>query len=316
MHVVSDGGTRPYRVHFRDPSFTNLQADRRDVRGRQIADVIAARRLASTPSWVGWTADMALTDSTRRAQLELRARSSRATRSRARRCCRCCTWCRPRRATSRPTASSSCAELLGLTTAEVAAVATFYTMYKRRPVGDYHVGVCTNTLCAVMGGDADLRRAQGAPRRRHTTRRTDDGKVTLEHIECNAACDYAPVVMVNWEFFDNQTPESAKQLVDDLRAGQPVDRGRRRRSARSRGCSPASDGSPTRASTRPVTSPGWSATSGDRAGDEVAGRPGKPSATLRRPCEPASSHDAPATRQADRDDAHRRHPARRTEACS
>ncbi|MDQ1541264.1 MAG: NADH-quinone oxidoreductase subunit, partial [Actinomycetota bacterium] len=48
---------------------------------------------------------------------------------------------------------------------------------------------------------------------------TDDGKVTLEHIECNAACDYAPVVMVNWEFFDNQTVESAKELVDQLRAG-------------------------------------------------------------------------------------------------
>ena len=51
---------------------------------------------------------------------------------------------------------------------------------------------------------------------------TDDGKVTLEHIECNAACDFAPVVMVNWEFFDNQTPESTKQLVDDLRDGKPV----------------------------------------------------------------------------------------------
>src|SRR5262249_8860561 len=51
---------------------------------------------------------------------------------------------------------------------------------------------------------------------------TPDGKVLLEHVECNAACDYAPVVMVNWEFFDNQTPESARQLVDDLRAGNPV----------------------------------------------------------------------------------------------
>src|SRR4029079_5862089 len=47
-----------------------------------------------------------------------------------------------------------CAELLGLSTAEVAAVVSFYTMYKRHPVGRYHVGVCTNTLCAVMGGDA------------------------------------------------------------------------------------------------------------------------------------------------------------------
>jgi NADH-quinone oxidoreductase subunit E len=51
---------------------------------------------------------------------------------------------------------------------------------------------------------------------------TDDGKVTLEHLECNAACDYAPVMMVNWEFMDNQTPESAVRLVDDLRAGAEV----------------------------------------------------------------------------------------------
>src|SRR5919106_1251775 len=48
----------------------------------------------------------------------------------------------------------ACADILGISAAEVSGVATFYTMYKRRPVGEYHVGVCTNTLCAVMGGDA------------------------------------------------------------------------------------------------------------------------------------------------------------------
>jgi NADH-quinone oxidoreductase subunit E len=115
-----------------------------------------------------------------------------------------------------------CADVLGLTTAEVTAVATFYTMYRRKPSGDYQVGVCTNTLCAVMGGDAifeELQEHLGVG----NGETTDDGKVTLEHIECNAACDYAPVVMVNWEFFDNQTPASARQLVDDLRAGREVE---------------------------------------------------------------------------------------------
>ncbi|MFD5660020.1 NADH-quinone oxidoreductase subunit NuoE [Streptomyces hirsutus] len=114
-----------------------------------------------------------------------------------------------------------CADVLGLTTAEVTAVATFYSMYRRRPSGDYQVGVCTNTLCAVMGGDAifeELQEHLGLG----NGETTDDGKVTLEHIECNAACDFAPVVMVNWEFFDNQDPQSAKRLVDDLRAGRPV----------------------------------------------------------------------------------------------
>ncbi|MEE1751812.1 NADH-quinone oxidoreductase subunit NuoE [Streptomyces sp. SP18CS02] len=117
-----------------------------------------------------------------------------------------------------------CAETLGLTTAEVTAVATFYTMYRRKPSGDYQVGVCTNTLCAVMGGDAiyeELKEHLGVGGGADDT--TEDGKVTLEHIECNAACDFAPVVMVNWEFFDNQTPESAKRLVDDLRAGRTVE---------------------------------------------------------------------------------------------
>ncbi|GAA3802732.1 NADH-quinone oxidoreductase subunit NuoE [Streptomyces phyllanthi] len=115
-----------------------------------------------------------------------------------------------------------CAEVLGLTTAEVTAVATFYTMYRRKPSGDYQVGVCTNTLCAVMGGDAifeSLQEHLGVG----NGETTDDGKVTLEHIECNAACDFAPVVMVNWEFFDNQTVDSAKQLVDDLREGVQVE---------------------------------------------------------------------------------------------
>ncbi|MVO83819.1 NADH-quinone oxidoreductase subunit NuoE [Streptomyces sp. p1417] len=115
-----------------------------------------------------------------------------------------------------------CADVLDLTTAEVTAVATFYTMYRRKPSGDYQVGVCTNTLCAVMGGDAIFETLQ-----EHlgvgNGGTTEDGKVTLEHIECNAACDFAPVVMVNWEFFDNQTPASAKRLVDDLRAGTQVE---------------------------------------------------------------------------------------------
>jgi len=89
-----------------------------------------------------------------------------------------------------------CARHLGLTEAEVSAVVSFYTMYKRRPVGEYHVGVCTNTLCAVMGGDqilAGLREHLGVG----DDEPTGDGKVSLEHVECNAACDYAPVVMVN-----------------------------------------------------------------------------------------------------------------------
>jgi NADH-quinone oxidoreductase subunit E len=111
-------------------------------------------------------------------------------------------------------------ELLELENAEVTAVSTFYTQYKNQPVGEYHVGVCTNTLCAVMGGDAIF-----AGLKEHLGVENDgvtaDGKVSLEHIECNAACDYAPVVMANWEFYDNQTVQSSKDLVDSMRNGNP-----------------------------------------------------------------------------------------------
>ena len=124
-----------------------------------------------------------------------------------------------------PEGIEACAEILGISAAEVSGVATFYTMYKRKPVGDYHVGVCTNTLCAVMGGDAIFERLKDHldVGNDETTQDAEGLKsVTLEHIECNAACDYAPVMMVNWEFMDNQTPQSATRLVDDLREGKEV----------------------------------------------------------------------------------------------
>jgi NADH-quinone oxidoreductase subunit E len=121
-----------------------------------------------------------------------------------------------------------CAEQLGLTTAEVDAVVTFYTMYKRSPCGQHLVSVCTNTLCAVMGGDAiyaKLREHLGAD---HTANGHEEtfgepgttGSVTLEHVECLAACDLAPVIQVNYEFFDNQTTDSALHLVDQLGRGE------------------------------------------------------------------------------------------------
>ncbi|MDN5744456.1 MAG: NADH-quinone oxidoreductase subunit NuoE, partial [Nocardioidaceae bacterium] len=125
-----------------------------------------------------------------------------------------------------PEGIEACAAVLDISPAEVSGVATFYTMYKRHGVGDYHVGVCTNTLCAVMGGDAILERLKEhldvgndevAPQRQG-----DAKTVSLEHIECNAACDFAPVMMVNWEFMDNQTPDSAVQMVEALRAGNDV----------------------------------------------------------------------------------------------
>jgi NADH-quinone oxidoreductase subunit E len=119
-----------------------------------------------------------------------------------------------------------CAHQLGLTTAEVDAVVTFYTMYKRNPCGEHLVSVCTNTLCAALGGDEIYkslcnRLGNGAPLRHEETAGDpgSTGSVTLEHAECLAACDLAPVLQVNYEYYDNQTVDTANDLVDALRSG-------------------------------------------------------------------------------------------------
>jgi NADH-quinone oxidoreductase subunit E len=121
-----------------------------------------------------------------------------------------------------------CADQLSLSNAEVSAVATFYTMYKRKPCGEHLVSVCTNTLCAVLGGDAIYERLQrhlgedGTPLKHEDTSGEPGapGSITLEHAECLAACDLGPVLQVNYEFYDNQTTESAVELVDALRRGE------------------------------------------------------------------------------------------------
>ena len=90
----------------------------------------------------------------------------------------------------------------------------------REIIARYHVGICTNTLCAVLGGDELMAQAKEHLGIGHNET-TADGRVSLEHIECNAACDYAPVVMVNWEFYDDQTPASVRELLDGCLAGSP-----------------------------------------------------------------------------------------------
>ncbi|MEU6641109.1 NADH-quinone oxidoreductase subunit NuoE [Saccharomonospora sp. NPDC046836] len=116
-----------------------------------------------------------------------------------------------------------CAEQLDLSEAEVSAVVTFYTMYKRKPCGEHLVSVCTNTLCAALGGDAiyaKLSEHLGAGHEEVAGEAGEPGSIMLEHAECLAACDLAPVLQVNYEYYDNQTPETAVELVDSLRRGE------------------------------------------------------------------------------------------------
>lgn len=113
----------------------------------------------------------------------------------------------------------ACADALNITPAEVTAVATFYTMYKRKPVGKHHIGVCTNTLCAILGGDAVY---DALSERLGVGNNESNGEFWLERIECQAACTHAPVMTVDWEFMDDVTPSSAVDVIDRLERGEQV----------------------------------------------------------------------------------------------
>ena len=110
--------------------------------------------------------------------------------------------------------------LTGLTAAQVQAVASFYSMYKREELGDYLVSVCTSISCFLRGADdvlAAVEDESGVP----DGETGGEGKFSVEHIECNGACGGAPVVLVNYEMIEGVTPDKARELVKWLRDGGP-----------------------------------------------------------------------------------------------
>jgi NADH-quinone oxidoreductase subunit E len=114
-----------------------------------------------------------------------------------------------------PAGVAQAAQLLGLSKAEVGAVATFYTMFRRRPVGKYLVSVCKTLPCQLRGSreiSEALAGRLGVP-----LGGTDErGMVTVEEVECLAACDGAPVVQVNTENYERLTTEEAMGLLEAL----------------------------------------------------------------------------------------------------
>ena len=102
------------------------------------------------------------------------------------------------------------AELLGRTTAEVEAVATFYTMYRLRPTGTHVVSVCTNLACMLRGGREVLDAAHEAAGMRHGDERSDDGMFTVHEEECLGVCDFAPVAQVNFANHDRHPRADAR----------------------------------------------------------------------------------------------------------
>ncbi len=111
------------------------------------------------------------------------------------------------------------AELLDLTAAEVLGTCSFYEMFKREPVGDYVVNVCTNISCLLLGGEELLHHLEDRLGIRAGST-TGDGAFTLEDVECIAACTEAPCLQVNYRYFHKVTPQAADALLDDLRNGR------------------------------------------------------------------------------------------------
>jgi NADH dehydrogenase (ubiquinone) flavoprotein 2 len=118
----------------------------------------------------------------------------------------------------------ACADLLSMPHIRAFEVASFYTMYNRRPVGKHHVQVCTSGPCHIMGGDELLsacRNKLGV----HGHEVTADGKFSIVEVECLGACVNAPMVQINDDYYEDLSPESLSKLLDNLADGKPVKTG-------------------------------------------------------------------------------------------
>jgi NADH-quinone oxidoreductase subunit E len=111
-------------------------------------------------------------------------------------------------------------EILGITTAEVEAVASFYTMLRLRPTGAHVVSVCTNLSCALRGANGVLEAALDAAEIADGEEVSPDERITVHEEECLGACDAAPVVQVDFANHDRVTPERMRELVASLRDGE------------------------------------------------------------------------------------------------
>jgi len=111
------------------------------------------------------------------------------------------------------------AEMLGVTPAEVLGTCSFYEMFKREPVGEYVVNVCTNISCMLTGGEELLEHLEERLGIKAGST-TADGKFTLEDVECIAACTEAPCLQINYRYFQKVTHEQVDEVLDDLRAGR------------------------------------------------------------------------------------------------
>jgi NADH-quinone oxidoreductase subunit E len=111
------------------------------------------------------------------------------------------------------------AELLDIEPAEVYGTASFYEMFKFEPVGRYCVNICTNISCQIVGAWELLEHAEERLGVK-AGGTSADGLVTLEDVECIAACTEAPALQVNYRYRYRVTPDDFDRLMDDLEAGR------------------------------------------------------------------------------------------------
>jgi NADH-quinone oxidoreductase subunit E len=108
------------------------------------------------------------------------------------------------------------AKRVGVTPLQVNEVLSYYSMLHRKPMGKYHVQVCTNISCLLTGGEKLWERAcrkLGVGHKEVTA----DGQFSLEEVECIGACSWAPAIQVNYDFYHKVTPEQLDQLLDGLK---------------------------------------------------------------------------------------------------
>lgn len=108
------------------------------------------------------------------------------------------------------------AALLGVKPIEVREVITFYTMYNRKPVGKYHIQVCSNLTCSLLGGDSLLEYLQ-TKLKVEPGGTTEDQKFTLSTVECLGACEEAPCMMVNFDYFGRLDEKKIDKILDNLK---------------------------------------------------------------------------------------------------
>lgn len=108
------------------------------------------------------------------------------------------------------------ADLLGITEEQVLGVVTFYTMFNTKPIGKYHLQVCTNVSCMLRGAYDLLKKLEDELKIKKGET-TPDGLFTISEVECLGSCGTAPVIQINEDYYENLNEEKLIQIIQELK---------------------------------------------------------------------------------------------------